>query len=70
MLGPSTTVLMRFLATAMAWRSAPATRWWLTVFDHESNIGPWLALEERGVVFKFWTIDRATSRSTSTPSTG
>jgi cysteine desulfurase family protein (TIGR01976 family) len=59
-LGPSTTVLMRFLAAAMARRFSPGDEVILTVFDHESNIGPWLALEERGVVFKFWSIDRET----------
>lgn len=59
-LGPSTTVLMRFLAAAMARRFSPGDEVILTVFDHESNIGPWLALEERGVVFKFWGIDRET----------
>lgn len=57
-LGPSTTVLMRFLATAMASRFQPGDELILTVFDHESNIGPWLTLQERGVVFKFWSIDR------------
>ena len=60
MLGPSTTVLMRFLAAAMARQFSPGDEIILTVFDHESNIGPWLALEERGVVFKFWRIDRET----------
>ncbi|HEY8380755.1 MAG TPA: cysteine desulfurase-like protein [Microvirga sp.] len=59
-LGPSTTVLMRFLATAMASQFSPGDEIILTVFDHESNIGPWLTLEERGVVFKFWSIDRET----------
>jgi cysteine desulfurase family protein (TIGR01976 family) len=58
--GPSTTVLMRFLATAMARQFAPGDEIVLTVFDHESNIGPWLTLEERGVVFKFWSIDPET----------
>ena len=58
-LGPSTTVLMRFLAIAMAGQFSPGDEVVLTVFDHESNIGPWLTLQERGVVFKFWTIDRA-----------
>ena len=58
--GPSTTVLMRFLASAMASRFAPGDEVVLTVFDHESNIGPWLALKERGVVFKTWSIDRET----------
>ncbi|KAA2244098.1 cysteine desulfurase-like protein [Salinarimonas soli] len=57
-LGSSTTVLMRFLATAMASRFQPGDEVVLTVFDHESNIGPWLTLESRGVVFKFWSVDR------------
>lgn len=59
-LGPSTTVLMRFLAASMAKQLSPGDEIILTVFDHESNIGPWLTLEERGVVFKFWTIGKET----------
>ena len=58
--GPSTTVLMRFLATAMASQFSAGDEIILTNFDHESNIGPWLLLQERGVVFKFWEIDPAT----------
>src|SRR5919112_4360845 len=57
-LGPSTTVLMRFLAAAMARQFSPGDEIVLTTFDHESNIGPWRTLEERGVVFKTWSIDR------------
>jgi cysteine desulfurase family protein (TIGR01976 family) len=57
-LGPSTTVLMRFLAAAMARQFQPGDEIVLTTFDHESNIGPWRMLEERGVVFKTWSIDR------------
>lgn len=56
-LGPSTTVLMRFLAAAMAGRFQPGDEVVLTTFDHESNIGPWLTLESRGVVFRFWHLD-------------
>ena len=59
-LGPSTTVLMRFLATAMASQFSPGDEVILTDFDHESNIGPWLMLKERGVVFKTWSINRET----------
>jgi cysteine desulfurase family protein (TIGR01976 family) len=57
-LGPSTTVLMRFLATAMAGQLQPGDEIILTNFDHESNIGPWHILEARGVVFKTWSINR------------
>lgn len=56
--GPSTTVLMRFLATAMASQLEPGDEIILTDFDHESNIGPWQALAGRGVVFKTWHIER------------
>ena len=58
--GPSTTVLMRFLATAMANQLQAGDEIVLTEFDHESNIGPWLTLKERGVVFKTWHINRDT----------
>ena len=56
--GPSTTVLMRFLATAMASQFGAGDEIILTEFDHESNIGPWHLLEQRGVVFKTWRINR------------
>ncbi len=55
--GPSTTVLMRFLVTAMASQLVAGDEIILTDFDHESNIGPWLILKDRGVVFKTWSID-------------
>jgi cysteine desulfurase family protein (TIGR01976 family) len=60
--GHSTTVLLRFLATAMASQFSPGDEIVVTRFDHESNIGPWLALEAQGVVPKFWEIDRDTLR--------
>lgn len=55
-LGPSTTQLMRNLCAAMASQFSPGDEIVLTDFDHESNIGPWLALQERGVVVKWWSI--------------
>jgi cysteine desulfurase family protein (TIGR01976 family) len=58
--GPSTTVLLRFLATAMASKLRTGDEIILTNFDHESNIGPWRSLEQRGVVFKTWHIDKDT----------
>jgi len=58
--GPSTTVLLRFLATAMASKLKPGDEIILTNFDHESNIGPWRSLEQRGVLFKTWRIDKDT----------
>ncbi len=58
--GHSTTVLLRFLALAMASQLAPGDEIVVTDFDHESNIGPWLWLKERGVVFRTWEIDKET----------
>lgn len=56
--GPSTTVLAQFLARAMASRLKPGDEVVVTNFDHESNIGPWRALEHAGVVVREWQIDR------------
>ncbi|MHB2166763.1 cysteine desulfurase-like protein [Alsobacter sp. R-9] len=58
--GPSTTQLMRNLAAAMASQFAPGDEIVLTEFDHESNIGPWLGLAERGVVVRTWRCDPRT----------
>ncbi|MET0745432.1 MAG: cysteine desulfurase-like protein [Microvirga sp.] len=57
-LGPSTTVLCQWLARAMHGRLRPGDEVIVTNFDHESNIGPWRALEERGIVVREWSIDR------------
>lgn len=57
-LGASATMMMRTLAQAMASQFQPSDEVILTNFDHETNIGPWLTLRERGVVFKFWEINR------------
>ncbi len=56
---------MRNLCAAMASQFQPGDEIVLTDFDHESNIGPWLPLAERGVVIRTWHADPATARSTS-----
>lgn len=55
--GPSTTQLVRNLVAAMESRFQPGDEIVLTDFDHESNIGPWLALAARGVVVRTWQAD-------------
>ena len=60
--GPSTTVLAQFLAKAMASRLQPGDEVVVTDFDHESNIGPWRALEKAGVVVREWRINPETMR--------
>ena len=59
-LGPSTTVMFQFLARAMEGRLKPGDEIVVTDFDHESNIGPWRRLEERGIVLKTWSLDPET----------
>jgi cysteine desulfurase family protein (TIGR01976 family) len=63
-LGGSSTLLLRLLASALAPRFAPGDEIVVTDLDHESNIGPWRALEEKGVVIREWTMDRATGELT------
>ena len=59
-LGPSTTQLMRNLCAAMASQFKPGDEVIVTDFDHESNIGPWMPLKERGVVIRTWSLDPET----------
>ncbi len=56
-LGPSSTVLFQFLARSMEGRLQPGDEIVVTDFDHESNIGPWRALEKRGIVIRTWGLD-------------
>ncbi|MFL5332897.1 MAG: aminotransferase class V-fold PLP-dependent enzyme [Geminicoccaceae bacterium] len=55
--GGSTTFLLQQLARAMASSLRPGDEIVVTDVDHESNIGPWRALESRGVVIREWQVD-------------
>jgi cysteine desulfurase family protein (TIGR01976 family) len=58
--GPSTTVLLQFLSKAMVNQFRAGDEVIVTITDHESNIGPWTWLEERGVIVKFWPMNKET----------
>ena len=58
--GPSTTVLLQFLTKAMASQFQAGDEVIVTITDHESNIGPWVWLEEKGVIIKFWPMNKET----------
>ena len=60
--GASTTVLLQNLARAMRSQFKPGDEIVVTIGDHESNIGPWVALEEFGVNLRFWEPDVKTGR--------
>ena len=53
---PSSTVALQNLARAMHFEAGDEVI--VTVSDHESNIGPWVHLAERGVVVKTWPLCR------------
>lgn len=58
--GPSTTVLLQNLATAMRSRFRPGDEVIVTMADHESNIGPWMRLADFGVTVKVWPLNPQT----------
>lgn len=58
--GNSTTALLQNLARAMHSQLSPGDEIVITVSDHESNIGPWDRLQERGVVLKIWPLNKET----------
>lgn len=57
---PTSTVALQNLSRAMAPLFQTGDEVIVTNFDHESNIGPWLPLAERGVRFRTWEIDPET----------
>ena len=59
-LGSSSTVLIQNLARAMTGQLAAGDEIVVTNCDHESNIGPWMALEKHGVRIKIWRINPET----------
>ena len=56
--GNSTTALLQNLARAMHSQFSPGDEIIVTAADHESNIGPWDRLQERGVVLKVWPLNK------------
>ncbi|MGL3607966.1 cysteine desulfurase-like protein [Rhizobium sp. G187] len=56
--GNSTTALLQNLARAMHSQLSEGDEIIITVSDHESNIGPWDRLQERGIVLKIWPLNK------------
>jgi len=54
----SSTVALQNLARSMRSQFREGDEIIVTVSDHESNIGPWVGLEDIGVKIKFWNLDR------------
>lgn len=60
--GPSSTVLLQFLSRAMAEQLHPGDEIIVTITDHESNIGPWVSLQEQGIKIIFWQMNAETQQ--------
>ncbi|WP_137130085.1 cysteine desulfurase-like protein [Rhizobium sp. FY34] len=58
--GNSTTQLLQNLARAMHSQLSPGDEIIITIADHESNIGPWDRLQERGIVVNVWPLNTQT----------
>lgn len=56
-MGGSTTLLFRTLATAFASTLEPGDEVVVSSGDHEANISPWVDLERVGVQVKVWDVD-------------
>lgn len=57
-IGPSTTDLLYRLSNSLSVHDGDEIV--IGVSNHESNIGPWVRLAERGAVVKWWGVDPAT----------
>ena len=55
--GSSTTMLLQSLSRSLEHVLQPGDEVIVTNCDHEANIGPWLRLQDKGIVVKSWDID-------------
>ena len=58
--GGNSTVLFNLLARAMESQLREGDEIVVTGADHESNVGPWMRLKERGIVIRTWPVNRQT----------
>jgi cysteine desulfurase family protein (TIGR01976 family) len=62
-LGPSSSVLLSHLATAVGKTLVPGDRIVISSCNHEANINPWVRLESQGIEIVFWDPDPVTTES-------
>ena len=60
--GPSSTVLVHLLAQALRPLWSEGDELIVTSLDHETNVGPWRALEASGIRVREWDFDPETQR--------
>lgn len=59
-MGPSTTVLLRRIATSFGRTIRPGDQIVVSEGDHEANIAPWLELEREGAEVRVWRVSPVT----------
>ncbi|MEB3211646.1 MAG: cysteine desulfurase-like protein, partial [Leptolyngbyaceae bacterium] len=59
-MGASTSLLLRILAICLSQTWEAGDEVIVTDCDHEANITPWLELQQKGIVVKFWRINPET----------
>ncbi|MCO6453559.1 MAG: cysteine desulfurase-like protein [Caldilineales bacterium] len=57
--GPNMTTLTFALSRALARTWQPGDEVIVSRLDHDANIAPWLALQEQGIVIRWWDFDTA-----------
>jgi len=55
-MGPSTTMMLKILATCLGQTFAPGDEIIVTNCDHEANIGAWASLAKQGITIKVWQV--------------
>lgn len=58
--GPSSSVMIQTLARAITPTFSPGDEVVVSMIDHESNIGPWLALQANGIIVRPWHLNHET----------
>ena len=58
--GSSTTALLQNLSRSLVQQFKPGDEVIVTNTDHEANIGPWVSMEQFGIVVKFWMVNPET----------
>jgi cysteine desulfurase family protein (TIGR01976 family) len=58
--GASSTIMIQTLARAIAPKLSAGDEVVVSMIDHEANIGPWLALQDKGVIVRPWNLSRET----------
>ena len=55
--GSSTTALLQNLSRSLVQQFKPGDEVIVTNTDHEANVGPWVSMEQFGIVVKFWKVN-------------